>query len=276
MSPLRLLCAGPIACILVGNLAGCATQDNVHAVAPGARPALVYVVPPAAPPVREQAPTMPFEAFLPEQEDGPQRQWLWKVFQASERQAWLFAASPSAWVPLVRVDYAAFKGARAADWNSHGVIQVRAGDDPGVLFHETFHTVFHRSPFHAGRDIQWTEAFCDAFRFAAEREILPPPPSSWVEKIAKLSSMTYDEAGHAHHNAKWLAVYGYPASLVVRRSGGTLAGLRSLWYSLIELRRQRGGDVFDEFFGYSPADAAAAVSTPTGPASDPSVPLHTM
>jgi hypothetical protein len=194
---------------------------------------------------------MPYENFLSELSDPQRRQWLWGVFQAGERQAYAFAAAPQLFVPLTRVNYIP-PGGKAGDWNPSGRIELVANADAGVLFHEIFHTVYHRSVLHAGSDVHWKEAFCDAFRYLAERELLPPPPSNWTGKIENFERMSFEEVRRAGGGAKWKAVYTYPASLIVRRAGGTMAGFRALWFGLIEARERAGRDILDDFFGYAP------------------------
>ena len=147
--------------------------------------------------------------------------------------------------PIQRVDV----GHDGAKWLPAGVIQLSPSADPGTLFHEIFHTVFHRSALHAGQDERWGEGFCDAFRFVTERELLPGPPSDRVKKVERYPSMSFAEvmakSGEPVHDRK----YAYPASVIPRRTDLTTKGLRKLWLELNALREARGAGVLDAFFG---------------------------
>jgi len=243
--------AAGLAVVALFPITGCASSERVRPVEPSVQ---VPVAPPISvvpAPAAEGPPTMPFDAFLPEMSDGPRRKWLWTVFLAGQAQAWTFAKSPSVWITLRQIAYIA-PGNKAGDWSSSGKIELLGNSEPGLIFHETFHTVFSRSGLHAGNDGRWGEAFCDAFRFVAERELLSPPASPWVGKIVAFENMSFEEARHAPGNARWKTIYTYPASLIVKRAGGTMAGLRTLWFELIAERQRTGVDLLDQFFGYSP------------------------
>jgi len=205
------------------------------------------MTPPAPLLVGAVAQTMPFERFLPLDDNRDRRLLLWLLFRAAEKQAFRFAAAPDRWILLARVDFAP----NAGRWFPSGAIEIPRASDPGPLFHEVFHTVFHKSALHAGDDEPWGDPFCDAFRFFAEQELLPGPPSPFVRKLQDLSTRSFEESLTRSTDPGWTTKYGYPASLIVRRSGGTLAGLRELWFALQSRRRARGGDILDQEFGYS-------------------------
>jgi hypothetical protein len=156
------------------------------------------------------------------------------------------APSVRRWVPIERVEYA--PAHVSGEWSTSGVIRIKPGKDAGLLFHEVFH------PKSGDRDGAWAEAFCDAFRYYAEREFLPPPESKWARHIDRLASMSEERALKGRKD--WVKLkYHYPAALIVKRLGGpngSIESLRALWFQLLDLRRQRGGPVMDDFFGFAP------------------------
>jgi hypothetical protein len=131
------------------------------------------------------------------------------------------------------------------------------------MFHEMFHPVFHPSEFHlmpngvishTDRDGAWSEAWCDAFRYYAERELLPEPRSGWVQRLDRLTQMTEAQV-MAEGDSFTKRKYTYPASLIVKRNGGangSMTTLRALWFDLIAKRAQAGAPVMDAFFGFAP------------------------
>jgi hypothetical protein len=225
--------------------------DAGRAPAPRAppRPAYAGVTP------HDGWPSLPYEQFLPDTADTSRRQALWPLFHQAEAEAQAFAVPGDPWVPITRVEYGSER--HAGEWSTTGVIQMKEGKDAGLMFHEIFHAAFHKSEFnssHTDRDGTWNEAFCDAFRYFAERQLLSER-SGWVDKIDRMTTLTSEDApddGDGYSTRK----YKYPASLIVKRAGGpngSLGTLRGLWYELITLRRQGGGaPVLDQFFGYAP------------------------
>jgi len=192
-------------------------------------------------------PTKPYDQFLTDYPDEERRKLLWKDFRAAEHEAKTFAASPERWVVIQRV----VVGTSGAKWHAGGFIELAPMSEPGTLFHETFHTVFHKSVFHAGKDRGWGEPWCDAFRYIAEREILLPPPSGWVTKLQRYMTMTFDEVMAKSGDPKHDEHYAYPASLILKETDGTVAGLRRLWFELADKSEKQGGAVLDAFFRYS-------------------------
>ncbi len=219
------------------------------------------VAPPS--PTGQPWPSVPYGSFLADSDDEAKRQQLWSLFHAVEREAHAFVLSPDKWVTLVEVKLVP-QQSLAGEWTTSGVIHMKPDNTPGVMFHEVFHTAFHRSVLHAGKDVHWGEAFCDAFRYAAERELLPPPPSSWANSITRFTTMTEAQAmAPGNGSLGWKRAYGYPASIVVKRSGGTMEGLRKLWFELVALKQQRGTDVLDGYFGWvAPGVTAKQPSIP--------------
>ena len=195
-------------------------------------------------------PTMAYQSFAPQLTDEPRRQWLWGVFLSAQARAYTFDA-PGRWKPLREIDYVDDLGPhKRGDWNVSGRIELVGKDDTGSLFHEIFHAAFYGSPLHAGQDGEWKEAFCDAFRYVEEKELLPPPASSWVKKIDELTTMNMAQVQAMGGRYGWKFEYGYPAAIIVRRAGGTSQGLYALWNELTLLRQRTGRDVLDQYFGY--------------------------
>ncbi|MEP7119944.1 MAG: hypothetical protein ABJE95_03495 [Byssovorax sp.] len=200
----------------------------------------------AVTPPRPAIPTMDRALFLVGDNEEPRKSRLWDLFRGAESHAKEFASSPDRFVVIERVEV----GKNGALWFPSGVIQLAPNADPGTLFHEIFHTVFHRSALHAGKDESWGEGFCDAFRFVTERDLLPGPPSEWVTKVERMTSMSFDEVMAKSGDPAYDRKYAYPASVILRKTDKTTKGLRTLWFELNAAREARGGDVLDAFFGY--------------------------
>jgi len=244
----------------VADTAPVPTQPTgAPALAPAPAPVAYVAAPVAAMPVAPVAatpdptwPSVPYSDFMAATQDQARRQAFWSLFRAAEREAHQFPTSPARWVPLRRVIDLPPGGA-TGEWTTSGTIELKPDHNVGTMFHEIFHTVVHLSEFHTGgRDGAWTEALCDAFRYAAEQELLPGPPSKWEERITRYTTMTEQEVMGTGKSSSVKQKYHYPASLIVKRSGGTMAGFRSLWFQLIALKQQRGTEVLDDFFGYRP------------------------
>jgi hypothetical protein len=211
---------------------------------------------PAARPTANGWPELPYGDFLANADDEGRRQMFWSLFNKVEPEARAFPTSPDRWVPVIRVEYGV-RGRVSGDWSPSGVVQLKPENDPGVMFHELFHPAFHLSEFHPthmDRDGAWSEAWCDAFRYYAEREFLPAPPSAWVNRIDRLMGMTQAQI-FAEGDGFAKRKYTYPASLIVKSLGGpsgSIATLRGLWRRLVAMRSQSGAPVMDDFFGFAP------------------------
>ncbi len=206
---------------------------------------------------------LPYGEFLANAEDEAKRQFFWSLFHEAEAEARAFASSPGRWIPVVRVEYGR-PGQAAGDWSPSGVIVLKQNADPGLLFHETFHPAFHASEFHTSasgailsddRDGAWSEAFCDAFRYYAQRQFLPGQPSRWLHQMDHRLTLTEQAALGANGGSWSTRKYTYPASLIIKRAGGakgSIATLRALWFQLLRMRAQQGTPVMDQFFGFAP------------------------
>lgn len=200
-----------------------------------------------------------YSEFMSNMPDESLRKNLWTYFFLAEQAAHSTVTSPDRWVPLIRVEYV-LQQRVPGSWSPNGVIHMRAGaapsDYPGAMFHEIFHTAFQKSVFRTSPgDKMWNEAFCNAFRYASEREFLANP-SRWVKKTDDASKKTFGQL-IANGDSSQKRIYIYPGTLVIKKSGGTLAGFQKLWRQLSLLHEQRGGDVLDQFFGYTPHGATA-------------------
>lgn len=238
------------------------------------------------PHARGAAPTITYDRFLPQLADQTQRQHLWQTLQAAMDVARTFVPGKaldihSALVQPLRKSVSSTFG--EGSWHSRGgviMLEQHPGStadnvviETGVLLHECFHPTFYVSPFQdkrrGGTDCMWAEAWCDAFRYCAGMTILPNEPSelSW-RPTAIGYSQTHTKAQVLASKSGWACIYRYPASLIINKAGGTLAGLQALWLQLAkEKSAARGKNVFDKFFGYSPRhpSGAAPVNNPSPP-----------
>jgi hypothetical protein len=207
----------------------------------------------SAPSADDAYPALPYSEFLANGEDEGKRQAAWVLYHAAEREARTFA--PGRWIPIAGVVYST-PDRGAADWSFNTrLIHMQDKYDGTTLFHELFHPAFHNSPFNTPprqRDSSWAEAFCNAFRYYAEKEFVPGE-TPWAAKFDRIANMTEQE-GLGNGNRR-MRVYVYPAALVIKRAGGrngSMDTFRKMWFDLIALHQQRGGSVLDEVFGYSP------------------------
>jgi hypothetical protein len=228
-------------------------QSRLSACLGAASVAVAIAVSLHATPARAQGPLMPYSAFLPNGDDEGKRQAAWVLYQGAEREARTFA--PGRWIPVVGVLYSsADRG--AADWSANTrLIHMQDKYDATTLFHEVFHPAFHNSEFNPrpfDRDNAWNEAFCNAFRYYAEKELLPAQ-TDWARKFDRIATMSQAEGlGNGDNRMR---KYVYPAALVIKRAGGQRGSMdtfRTMWFELIAMRRQRGAPVLDEVFGFSP------------------------
>ncbi len=135
-------------------------------------------------------------------------------------------------------------------WIDDGTIEIDPDFDPGTLFHEIFHTTFHKSLLRSGKDEAWGEALCDAFRYMMEKQLLPESRSDWFLKINKYMGMSYEQimlsTADRGHDQK----YGYPASLIISMAGKDPQEFQKLWFKLLQMRKESGVDILNNFFDY--------------------------
>ena len=169
------------------------------------------------------------EEFLPELTDEARRQWIGDFFLNAQARAYSFADLPGHWMPLHHVDYVDDLGnkSKKGEWSLSGRIQLVGRTDVGSLFNDIFHAAYHRSPLHAGEDLHWKEAFCDAFRYTQEKELLPPPASSWVKKMDEYGATTMDQA-----QRRPAITTGSSSTSIPRRSSRRSGGRRQGLYAL--------------------------------------------
>jgi hypothetical protein len=83
-----------------------------------------------------------------------------------------------------------------------------------------------------------------------EKKYLPDPRTKWFSKVDHFADETYEQvmakSGDKHFDQK----YVYPASLVVRKANKDLEQFRKIWFELQDLRRTKGTDVMNDYFGY--------------------------
>ncbi len=235
---------------------------------PGVTYSVVSPQPVGAAPITQvnygSPPSLPYGEFLANAEDEGKRQLFWSLFNRAEPEARSFASTSARWVPIAGVEYGQ-PGHAAGDWSPSGVIVMKHENDPGVMFHEIFHPAFHLSEFHlvedgtishTDRDGAWSEAWCDGFRYYAERTYLAPgQQSGWVGRLERIMSQTESEALGSNGGGWNKRKYTYPASLIVKKAGGqngSMATLHALWNQLRAMRAQRGAPVMDQFFGFVP------------------------
>ena len=199
--------------------------------------------------------------FLPTLPDTASfRTSLWTLYQQAETVAQAFAQPLASWIQITAVHSRPGDPGWRIDSDQGAVIHLDpTQENRGALCHEVFHSVFHSSLFHGDDhfpdpDHPWGEGFCDAFRFLMERKYPSETPSTWLTNMNSLCGMRYEEAVAYYTNQQDLSVlqdYLYPCSTLLRSCGGTLEGLRTLWFDLLRLKASAIGEPFlNMFFHY--------------------------
>jgi hypothetical protein len=231
--------------------------------------------------IGEAVTTMTFETFLPQLQDQSARQALWAQQQNGRKAALSFVPTANdivraQWEPARPQPRGPHSSAhKTGNWN-RGVISIIGNDDVGTIFHENFHPAFGQSIFNqaGGADAAWLEAWCDAFRYACEATFLPAISPSDVKTAALATTMTAQQVMASPND--YLRRYLYPASLIIKASGGTMAGLLALWNSLVQQKRAHPKEaVLGAAFGYQPSHASKAVIAAAAAASRSVPPAHT-
>jgi hypothetical protein len=156
------------------------------------------------------------------------------------------------------------------DAKAEARIEIGTEAEPCAVYHEVFHSAFHKSPLHdGGTDQKWGDAWADCFRYSHD--------PAFRSKIDKYRKMSYEEAkkyGDWNHDKE----YAYPCSLIVEKCGGDNAKIKELWFDLCKKRSEAKSSILNGYFGYdieagvpitsapSPT-SSAALATSSGPAS---------
>lgn len=122
------------------------------------------------------------ENFLNTLDLASLRERLYKLFNHAESEAKSFAVDFSNWVHINKVTQNSNGICR---WHESGYITIdpvrlSEKDDLGAMFHEIFHSAFHKCPLWYSDVLnknkyngygEWGEAFCDTFRYFMEEEL---------------------------------------------------------------------------------------------------------
>ncbi len=99
------------------------------------------------------------------------RKKAWTVFKNAEREAKQIIDGHNTFVKIKGVN----EGNKNT-WEENGIITITVDrDDLGVIYHEVFHSAFHKShiwQIDENGDKQWGNGFCDAFRYLMEQKYL--------------------------------------------------------------------------------------------------------
>lgn len=183
-----------------------------------------------------------FVASLPEP-DQRLRGKLWKLYRLAEPLAKQFAQTHP-WVKIKTVQSIPDGDSRWVPKNDSAEIGIVIKENnPGVLFHEMFHSAFHCSPLHdGGADERWGDAFCNAFRYFMERKLLEGE-SHWLGGFRQLLAQPAQERPSGDR-------YKSAATFVVNKPEN-YGGFRKLWDRLITQKRDSGAvNLCEKRFGY--------------------------
>jgi|GEM_PF-2391146 len=189
------------------------------------------------------------EHFLPDWNSELRARQFDKFHQA-KALAFLFVNSQDEYVAIGNVV------SDSSNWwelNGHEAVihynKDNVGDE-GVLYHEIFHSVFHKSNLHNGTDELWGEGFCDAFRYFMEKQIESKTRSGWLlEKERRLEMIRADQM-QAHPRTDFERVYSTPSLLIISKSDYDFDSFLTLWKSLNELRENMDHDILNTYFQY--------------------------
>lgn len=124
-------------------------------------------------------------------------------------------------------------------------IRIGCEEDPGVIYHEAFHSAFFSCPL-SKIDGAWAEGFCNAFAACSDGIVRPE---------FELTEERYAQAAAGH---KWTQLYGIPEALILQKAvffDRTPEGFREffLWANRPRTANQQSRGWFSAWMGYDPA-----------------------
>ncbi len=205
------------------------------------------------------------ENFLPCFYDSELRERLWYLFNYAEKEARKFAEVDRNWIEIGEVINS------ENDKNScDGKIFIKPKwDNLGVIFHEVFHSAFHKSALWYSDELHkslpndngtWSDAFCDTFRYFMERELLDEDEKSELFKNLKEClglDMTPDEIqdrfpnhNDPDHSGCHNLKFKIPTSIILKKANKSYGEFKNLWRELNERYDRQSAAFLEEHFHY--------------------------
>ena len=164
------------------------------------------------------------------------------LFNYAEKEAKSFTTNFNNWVPIKSVQ------SGGNEWSPDGNIEInnpvekKKINDLGVLFHEIFHSAFHKSPLWSSNG-EWGDPFCDAFRyFIAEKIYIKDKFYKKIRCEGYLKDSP-DEILRRSRNKCWEIKYGIPAGKIICKAV-TYDGFKKLWEKLNQEDKCSLEDIF--------------------------------
>jgi len=213
------------------------------------------------------------EKFLPCFYDQELREKLWGLFNSVGDDAQKFAEVSNNWVEIKCVMAGCNEKWNLVKYNNNIYVEIQIVVDKnnmGVLFHEVFHSAFHKSPLWHSDDLHqnryngrgmWGEAFCDAFRYFMEEKLLDKDnqdkKSQFFENLTDCLTMSPEEIQDrfpAHndsdhpgcHNLK----FKIPTSIIIKKVNRDYGKFKNLWKELNEEYDRQSCDFLADYFNF--------------------------
>ncbi|MCK4781418.1 hypothetical protein KAS79_00630 [Candidatus Parcubacteria bacterium] len=193
------------------------------------------------------------ENFLPCFYDPELRERLWYLFNYAEKEAQKFAEVNNNWVGIKCV-----MAGCAEKWNLvkdntiYAEIQIVVNENNmAVLFHEIFHSAFHKS-FLWHKDGMWGDAFCDSFRYFMEEKLLKEGERSkffreMCECLNLNSQGIQDKfSDDKCHNLK----YKIPTSIIIKKVNRDYDKFKNLWNELKKEYDRKQSAFLEDYFEF--------------------------
>jgi len=171
----------------------------------------------------------------------------WNNFSLIEKEARSFKLSEEQWIEINNIELS-----KETYWVDNGTIYLNPDiDDIGCLYYNTFHSAFHRSYLHSGKDEMWGEGFCNAFRYFMELKT-NNKRSKWMNNLKKYMKIVEDLSRLKKSKDKFLNKYIYPAVLIIYKSDNSYDKFFKLWFELNNDRKIKNADILNNYFNFDP------------------------
>jgi hypothetical protein len=188
------------------------------------------------------------DTFLKDYNNYERKEELYKYFEEVKKISMQFLITNDKFYPITEVIYSNKDNFWAIKGNT-SFISYNPDSDEGTLFHEIFHSIFHVSFLHNGSDDEkWGEAFCDAFRYFTEYQVLKNKESNWFLKIDRFSNLSYEEIMLNSTDQNYDKKYAYPASLIIKSVNKDFNKFKESWEYLNN--KKIDDNVCNTFFKY--------------------------
>jgi len=206
------------------------------------------------------------EKFLPCFYNQELREKLWGLFNSAEDDAQKFAEVSNNWVEIKCVMAGCNEKWNLVKYNDNIYAEIQMVVDKnnmGGLFHEIFHSAFHKS-FLWHNDSMWGDAFCDSFRYLMEEKLLKENErSKFFREMLKCLNLSPQEIQDKFpddkcHNLK----YKIPSSIIIIKANNNYDGLKKLWDDLKKEYDKKQSAFLEEYFDFKMKEGLRRLDCP--------------